>query len=150
LLEERYVSATQMVEVRFNGDTVLMASLATNVVLAADPGAPHEIIDTAIAVVADRILTRAISVRAIISPASLVEALWKRLHPRLDAPSVVRMNQPIYAIRGRLDYPDLREGRYATMRDFETLVPACAAMHCEEVGIDPMERDAAGYRERIR
>jgi len=29
-------------------------------------------------------------------------------------------------------------------------VPACAAMHREEVGIDPMERDAAGYRERIR
>jgi predicted GNAT family acetyltransferase len=29
-------------------------------------------------------------------------------------------------------------------------VPACAAMHKEEVGIDPLERDAAGYRERIR
>ena len=36
------------------------------------------------------------------------------------------------------------------MRDLDALVPACAAMHAEEVGIDPMERDAAGYRERIR
>ena len=89
-------------------------------------------------------------VRAIISPAHLVEMLWSRLRSRLDPPTVVRMNQPIYAIRGRLDYPDLKEARYATMRDLEALVPACAAMHKEEVGIDPLERDAAGYRERVR
>src|ERR1051325_10960262 len=143
LMEERFAAATQMVDIRYNRDTVLMASLATNIVLASDPG-------VAIAVVADRILTRALPVRAIISPAALVESLWNRLRPRLDAPTVVRMNQPIYAIRGRLDYPDLKEGRYATPRDLEALVPACAAMHKEEVGIDPMERDAAGYRERIR
>ena len=60
------------------------------------------------------------------------------------------MNQPVYAIRGRLDFPISSEARYATMRDLEALVPACAAMHREEVGIDPLERDAAGYRERIR
>jgi predicted GNAT family acetyltransferase len=36
------------------------------------------------------------------------------------------------------------------MRDLEALVPACAAMHREEVGIDPLDRDAAGYRERVR
>ena len=89
-------------------------------------------------------------VRAIISPAHLVEMLWTRLRTRLDPPTVVRMNQPVYAIRGRLDYPDLNESRYATMRDLDALVPACAAMHREEVGIDPLERDAAGYRERIR
>ena len=40
--------------------------------------------------------------------------------------------------------------RYSTLRDLDQLVPACAAMHKEEVGIDPLERDAAGYRERIR
>jgi len=150
LMEERFATATQMVEIRYNRETVLMASLATNIVLASDPGAPHEITDAAIAVIADRILTRALPVRAIISPAALVEPLWNRLRPRLDPPAVVRMNQPIYAIRGRLDYPDMREARFATMRDLEALVPACAAMHKEEVGIDPLERDAAGYRERIR
>jgi hypothetical protein len=150
LTEERFAAATQMVDIRYNRDTVLMASLATNIVLASDPGVAHEITHAAIAVVADRILTRALPVRAIISPAALVEPLWNRLRPRLDAPTVVRMNQPIYAIRGRLDYPDLKEGRYATLRDLEALVPACAAMHKEEVGIDPMERDATGYRERIR
>ena len=137
LMEERFAAATQMVEVRYNRETVLLASLATNIVLAQDPGVPQEVTDAAIAVVADRILTRALPVRAIISPASLVEPLWNRLRPRLDPPTVVRLNQPIYAIRGRLDYPDLKEARYAAMRE-------------EEVGIDPMERDAVGYRERIR
>lgn len=150
LIEERFAAATQMVEIRYNRETVLIASLATNIVLASDPGVPQEITEAAIAVVADRILTRALPVRAIISPAALVEPLWGRLRLRVDAPTVVRMNQPIYAIRGRLDYPELREGRYATMRDIEALVPCCAAMHKEEVGIDPLERDAAGYRERIR
>jgi predicted GNAT family acetyltransferase len=150
LMEERFAAATQMVEIRYNRDTVLVASLATNIVLASDPGMPQEITDAAIAVVADRILTRALPVRAIISPAALVEPLWNRLRLRVDAPTVVRLNQPIYAIRGRLDYPDLREGRYAAMRDIEALVPCCAAMHKEEVGIDPLERDAVGYRERIR
>lgn len=150
LLEERFTAATQMVEVRYNRDTVLLASLATNIVLASDPAQPREINDTAIAAVADRILTRVLPVRAIISPAPLVEMLWGRLKTRLDPPTVVRLNQPVYAIRGRLDYPDLSESRYSTVRDLEALVPCCAAMHKEEVGIDPMERDAAGYRERVR
>jgi predicted GNAT family acetyltransferase len=150
LLEERFASATQMVEVRYNGEVILMASLATNIVLAADPTAPPETTDAATSVVADRILTRMLPVRAIISPAELVDSLWKRLQTRLDAPTVVRMNQPIYAIRGRLDFPDLRHVRHATVRDLDSLVPACAAMHTEEVGIDPLERDAAGYRDRIR
>ena len=73
-----------------------------------------------------------------------------RVNYGLDAPTVVRMNQPIYAIRGRLDFPDLKEVRYSTVRDLDVLVPACGAMHSEEVGIDPLERDASGYRERIR
>jgi len=150
LLEERFVSATQTVEVRYNREIVLVASLATNVVMAADPDAPSEITDAAIAAIADRVLTRMLPVRAIISPAPLVESLWKRLQSQLDPPSVVRMSQPVYAIAGRLDFPDLKDARYATAGDLDALVPACAAMHKEEVGIDPLDRDAAGYRERIR
>lgn len=149
LLEERFVSATQTVEVRYNRDIVLVASLATNVVMAVDSSAPSDITDIAIAAIADRILTRMLPVRAIISPAPLVEGLWKRLQSQLDPPTVVRMSQPVYAIGGRFDFPDLKEARYATPRDLDALVPACAAMHQEEVGIDPLERDAAGYRERI-
>lgn len=150
ILEERFAPSTQTVEVRHNREVVLVASLATNIVLAGDRELPQDVTETAIAVIAERILTRMLPVRAIISPAHLVEMLWARLRTRLDPPTVVRMNQPVYAMRGRLDYPDLKESRYTTMRDLEALVPACAAMHQEEVGIDPLDRDAAGYRERVR
>jgi predicted GNAT family acetyltransferase len=150
LLEERSVSSTQMVAVRYNREIVLIASLASNIVLANNPTLPRDLTQPAIAAIAERILTRMLPVRAIISPAPLVESLWEHLRTRLDPPTVVRMNQPIYALRRRLDLPDLRLTRYATLQDLDQLVPACAAMHREEVGIDPLERDAAGYRERIR
>jgi predicted GNAT family acetyltransferase len=150
ILEERTIAVTQMVVVRYNGAIVLVASLATNIVIGGDPSLTSDITESAIAFVADRIVTRMLPVRAIISPAHLVEPLWAQLRTRLDPPSVVRMNQPIYAIRQRFDYPDLTEARYSTLRELDALVPACAAMHKEEVGIDPLERDAVGYRERIR
>lgn len=150
LLEERSAPATQIYAVWHNREMVLLASLATNIVLAADPGAPRAVTETAIALVADRILTRMLPVRAIISPATLVDMLWGHLRTRIDPPTVVRLSQPVYAIRRRFDFPDLSDARYATMRDLDALVPACAAMHKEEVGIDPLLRDAAGYRERVR
>jgi predicted GNAT family acetyltransferase len=150
LLEERTLAGSQIAVVRYNGAIVLIASLATNIVLAADPSISGDITDAALSLIADRIITRMLPVRAIISPAELVELLWNGLRSRIDPPTVVRMNQPIYALRPRFDDPDLREARYSTPRDLDALVPACAAMHKEEVGIDPMERDAHGYRERIR
>ncbi|HEY0160030.1 MAG TPA: GNAT family N-acetyltransferase [Thermoanaerobaculia bacterium] len=150
LLEERTLAATQIAVVRYNGAIVLVASLATNIVLAGDPSISDDITGSAIALIADRILTRMLPVRAIISPAHLVESLWSGLRNRLDPPTVVRMNQPIYALGRTLEFPDLTLARYSTLRDLDQLVPACAAMHKEEVGIDPMQRDAAGYRERIR
>jgi uncharacterized protein len=150
LLEERTLAATQIAVVRYNGVIVLVASLATNIVLAGDPSISRDITDCAIALIADRILTRMLPVRAIISPAVLVESLWNIIRTRIDPPTVVRMNQPIYALKKRVDQPDLTTARYSTLRDLEQLVPACAAMHREEVGIDPLDRDATGYRERIR
>ena len=150
LLEERTLAASQMIEVRFNGELVLVASLATNIVLGTAPAIPRDVMESAVAWVADRIISRMLPVRAIISPANLVDELWKHLRARVDPPTVVRMTQPIYALRRRLDFPDLHDARYSTIRDLDALVPACAAMHKEEVGIDPLERDASGYRERIR
>src|SRR5258705_12392892 len=67
LLEERFAAATQMIEVRFNREMVVLASLATNIVLAADPGQPRDGVQTAIAGIAHRILTRMLPVRAIVS-----------------------------------------------------------------------------------
>jgi predicted GNAT family acetyltransferase len=150
LLEERMLAAPQIAVVRFNGAIVLVASLATNILLAGDPSISRDITDSGVSLVADRILQRMLPVRAIISPQQLVESLWNRLRTRIDPPTVVRLNQPVYALSRRLDYPDLALARYSTARDLEPLVPACAAMHKEEVGIDPLERDAVGYRERIR
>jgi predicted GNAT family acetyltransferase len=40
--------------------------------------------------------------------------------------------------------------RAASMDDFDLLVPACAAAHSEEIGIDPMVRDSEGFRWRTR
>ncbi len=150
LEEERTAAVTQMFVIRHQGEIVLVASLATNVVLAAPVTERRDRIESATALLADRIVTRMLPVRAIISPSHLVEPLWDRLRSRLDPPTVVRMNQPIYAIRRRLDFPDLHAARYSRLADLDKLVPACAAMHKEEVGIDPLIRDAAGYRERVR
>src|SRR5687768_18415920 len=94
LLEERTLAATQIVVVRYNGVIVLVASLATNIVLAGDPSISREITGTAITLIADRILTRMLPVRAIISPSHLVEELWIHLRTKLDPPTVVRLNQP--------------------------------------------------------
>lgn len=150
LQEEHTIAATQTFAVRHEGEIVVVASLGTNIVLASDRGGRRDLLEPAIALLADRIITRMIPVRAIISPADLVEMLWLRLRTRLDPPTVVRMNQPVYALSRRLDFPPLEQARLATVRDLDQLVPACAAMHREEVGIDPLERDAAGYRDRIR
>jgi hypothetical protein len=40
--------------------------------------------------------------------------------------------------------------RAATDEDFELLVPACAAAHEEEIGVDPLARDPEGFRWRTR
>lgn len=150
LEEEHTAAAAQIFAVRHEGEIVMVASLATNVVLAAASDERQARIESAAALIADRIITRVLPVRAIISPSHLVEPLWESLRERLDPPTVIRMVQPIYAIRPRLDFPDLQTARYSTGSDLDRLVPACAAMHKEEVGIDPLLRDPAGYRERIR
>src|SRR5438034_7585782 len=58
LLEERSAAATQMIAVRHNREIAVVASLATNIVLAADPAAPRDLTETAIALIADRIVSR--------------------------------------------------------------------------------------------
>ncbi|HVT44827.1 MAG TPA: GNAT family N-acetyltransferase [Thermoanaerobaculia bacterium] len=142
---------TQFVGVRWNGDLVAVASLASNVVVAVAPSADDVTRATILTLLADHILTRGIVVRAIISEGRLVDGLWRLLERRIDPPTVVRLRQPVYALtRLAGDLPDLSRIRYSEIGDLDQLVPACAAMHREEVGIDPMVRDAAGYRERIR
>jgi len=140
----------ELLEVRQGADPVCIASLSSNIVVASNPEASPADLSVALTFIADRIAARAYPVRAIISDADLVEMLWRRLAVRLDPPTIVRLSQPVYLLdRGDLA-ADLSSMRFSSEEDLDLLVPACAAMHHEEVGIDPLSRDAFGYRERIR
>lgn len=145
------IVANHTTEVRRNGETVCVATLGTNIVLASQPPRNSESLGLAMSMLAERITARGIPVRAIVSESELVEHLWRHLATRVDPPTVIRLNQPVYALRETpAPLPGLAEVRFSTLEDLDELVPACAAMHKEEVGINPLDRDAFGYRERIR
>ena len=87
--------------------------------------------------------------RMLIGEQGAVTELWEAARPRLATPREDRPGQPVYSIE---DVPDaggtgLRE---ATLADLDVLVPACAAAHEVELGIDPLRRDADGFRWRTR
>jgi predicted GNAT family acetyltransferase len=140
------------VGITFDSELISVASLTSNIVMTIDPSTSEEVWQAAVALVADRIVSRGVGVRAIISEERVVDELWRHLRARFHPPTVVRLTQPVYVLSGMWgDFPpSLQEVRYAEASDLEALVPACAAMHSEEVGIDPLQRDAGGYRERIR
>jgi uncharacterized protein len=87
--------------------------------------------------------------RMIIGEEHAVRELWDEVAPRLPTPRDDRPGQPVYELR---DPPEPGETglRTATMDDYERLVPACAAAHHEEIGIDPLRRDPQGFRWRTR
>jgi ribosomal protein S18 acetylase RimI-like enzyme len=87
--------------------------------------------------------------RMIIGEETAVSELWAAAAFRMPRPRDDRPGQPVY----RLDsLPDSGETglRAATLDDLELLVPACAAAHEEEIGIDPLRRDPEGFRWRTR
>ena len=88
-------------------------------------------------------------VRMIIGEEDAVGDLWHAIAKHMPAPRDDRPGQPVYVI----DEPPEDGGtalRPATLEDLELLVPACAAAHAEEIGIDPLARDANGFRWRTR
>jgi uncharacterized protein len=78
-----------------------------------------------------------------------VDDLWSELSSRMPPPRDDRPGQPVYVTE---EPPPAGETglRAATADDFELLVPACAAAHEEEIGVDPLVRDADGFRWRTR
>jgi uncharacterized protein len=87
--------------------------------------------------------------RMIIGDERAVDELWSDLEPLMSRPRNDRRGQPVYA----LDEPPPAGDtglRAATGDDFALLLPACAAAHEEEIGIDPMARDPEGFRWRTR
>ena len=85
----------------------------------------------------------------IIGEEDAVSELWEEAKPRMPRPRDDRPGQPVYVLE---EPPEPGETglRAAGSGDLELLVPACAAAHREEIGIDPLRRDPEGFRWRTR
>jgi RimJ/RimL family protein N-acetyltransferase len=87
--------------------------------------------------------------RMVIGEQRAVGELWDEARDRLPRPRDDRPGQPVYALR---EPPEPGETglRPAGLLDLDRLVPACAAAHEEEIGIDPLRRDPESFRWRTR
>lgn len=85
----------------------------------------------------------------LIGEAGAVSELWKATRSRLPRPREDRPGQPVFVIRKPPLQVETRL-RPATLDDLALLLPACAAAHEQELGIDPMNRDPEGFRWRTR
>ena len=87
--------------------------------------------------------------RMVIGDERAVSELWEALRGRLPQPREDRPGQPVYVL-AEPPAPGESGLRPATADDIELLVPACAAAHLEEIGIDPLARDPESFRWRTR
>ena len=87
--------------------------------------------------------------RMIIGEERAVGELWDAVRDRMPQPRDDRPGQPVYTI-DRAPESGGTALRDATLDDLELLLPACAAAHEEELGVDPLSRDPAGFRWRTR
>jgi uncharacterized protein len=89
------------------------------------------------------------SSKMIIGDQRAVGELWQEAELRMPEPRADRPGQPVYALS--TPPPAGESGlRAATLDDLEGLIPICAAAHEHELGIDPLARDAEGFRWRTR
>jgi uncharacterized protein len=87
--------------------------------------------------------------RMIIGEEHAVDELWSAAASTMPRPRDDRPGQPVYVLEDPPDPGDTAL-RAARPTDLELLVPACAAAHREEIGIDPLRRDPDGFRWRTR
>ena len=87
--------------------------------------------------------------RMIIGDEGAVTQLWDAARPQLPRPREDRPGQPVFAIEDPPD-PGRSALRKAAREDLELLIPACAATHQGEIGVDPLRTDAEGFRRRTR
>jgi ribosomal protein S18 acetylase RimI-like enzyme len=87
--------------------------------------------------------------RMIIGEEGAVSELWAAAGPQLPTPREDRPGQPVFVID---EPPEPGESglREAEPDDFELLLPACAATHEGEIGVDPLRLDAEGFRRRTK
>ena len=87
---------------------------------------------------------------SIVGPVDAVTQLWSALRPYWGAPRAVRESQPVMATTSPPPVAPDPAVRRVTMKDFDTLYPACVAMFTEEVGISPQTGDGGVlYRARV-
>lgn len=87
--------------------------------------------------------------RMLIGESRAVSELWDEVQGHLPEPREDRPGQPVYVIRDAP--PPAHTGlRPALLSDLDALMPACAAAHEQEIGVDPMKRDPDGFRWRTR
>ena len=89
------------------------------------------------------------SPRMLIGEEAAVSELWDETRTQLPSPREDRPHQPVFVTR-ELPEPGFTGLRTATLDDLELLLPACAAAHEEELGVDPLRRDPEGFRWRTR
>ena len=85
--------------------------------------------------------------RMLIGEASAVGELWDAVRSRMPRPREDRPGQPVFAMR----VPPAAGGsglRPATLDDVSRLLPACAAAHALELGIDPLARSPEEFHWR--
>ena len=87
--------------------------------------------------------------RMLIGEERAVSDLWTALAPRLEPPREDRPGQPVYEISEPPEPGDTGL-RAAVAGDLSLLVPACAAAHRVELGVDPLRRDPEGFHWRTR
>jgi ribosomal protein S18 acetylase RimI-like enzyme len=87
--------------------------------------------------------------RMVIGEERAVDDLWNEARQLMATPREDRPGQPVYVLERPPDGggTGLRE---ATLADLPLLVPACAAAHEEEIGLNPLERDPDGFRWRTQ
>lgn len=85
--------------------------------------------------------------RMIIGESAAVGALWDAARTRLPPPREDRPGQPVYVL-DEPPPPGETGLRAATPDDIDRLLPACAAAHRLELGIDPLDRDRDAFHRR--
>jgi ribosomal protein S18 acetylase RimI-like enzyme len=98
-------------------------------------------------VFARRVLTS--DARMIVGAESAVDELWREVSKRVPPPRRDSPSEPVYELRERPE-PGDSGLRLATNSDLELLISPCAAAHEEELGINPLEYDPSGFRQRTR
>jgi len=87
--------------------------------------------------------------RMLIGESGAVSELWDAGRRRFGRIREDRPGQPVYATSAAPP-PGESSLRSARLGDLDLLVPACAAAHYEELGVDPLRRDPNGFRWRTR